>query len=251
MSMSRRARSLSRGRSASRTRNSARRGPTPRAGSRTQGQAFTRSLTTGPGGVTARLNLRQTINETTTFGTVASLDLEFSQVDFPTLKRYSQVKIHKVGVAVFPRSYMEFSVLGVNWASVDTRQELVNLPDCEHIWSYQGGPTLRWYKPVEGVYKNWQDLPTSTTKILSGLHIKYTGTNDLQATTGGLLAGIWYDVAVRGINNAVASALDEATPRQLEARLRALTLRPTTLTEEDTPPGWVMPSIWGRTPPPL
>lgn len=243
-----RARSTSRGRSTSRPR---RRGPTPRAGSRTQGQAFTRSLTTGPGSVTARLTLRQTVNETTTFGTVESKDFQFTQVDFPALKRYSQVKIHRVGVAVLPRSYMEFSVLGVNWASVDTRQELVNLPDCEHIWAFQGGPIVRWYKPVEGVYKNWQDLPTSTTQILSGLHIKYTGLNDLQATTGGILAGIWYDVAVRGVNNAVAATLDEATPRQLEARLRALTIRPPTLPEDETPPGWVMPSIWGRTPPPL
>lgn len=230
---------------------------TTRAGSRNaNGTAFTKSVTTGPGAVVARIMLRQTINETSTFGTVERKDFEFAQNDFPSIKKYSQVKIHRVGVAVLPRSYIEFTVLGVTWASIDTRQELINMPDCEHIWSYQGGPTIRWYTPNEGVYKSWQDLPTSATKILSGLHIEYTGLNDLQATTGGLLAGIWYDVSLRGINTSTAASVTvaEATTAQLTSRLRDLHLSAnvhpglSNVSEEaaGTDDGW---SIWSRRPP--
>lgn len=172
--------------------------------SRRSGTAFTKAVTTGPGRVVEHIQLRTSLHEPKTLGTIVSTDLEFSQTSFPYLARYSQVKINRVGIAVLPRSYMEFVALGVTWSKIDTRLELIGMPDCEHIWSYTGGPTIRWYKPDEGVFRTWQDLPSSATVIKSGLHLTYTGTNDLNPAGDGILAGVWYDVTLRGANSGPA-----------------------------------------------
>lgn len=153
-----------------------------------------------PGGFFYRTHINCDPASETTIGTVFRNEIVVGDSNSTFFKQFTQFKIHRVGVRVFPLSYMEYIVRGQIPESLNTRKELLLQGDLKSLWVNNGKARMVWFKPNQSVQKFWIDtIPTGTNTYTSGLHIAWTGQNQLDpATASGLLFQTVFDITFQG-----------------------------------------------------
>lgn len=213
--------SRARSRSGSRGRSRARSKSRNRGG--LEKEAFAKNTSEPSGGRTTVIVMRQSVTLNKIGEQLVPNPLAIKPAEVPSSGRgFAEYRIRRVGISIFNQS-AEFIVR--TGSVLPTTYKALRLAlDLQQLRQIQGGPLVVWFRPDQGVQKNWQPLDITGTYLMNSGLILVGVADELSAD---IL--VLYEIDLRGGNGPSISSF---TKEELLQQLSKLTIASGRIEEE-------------------